>query len=80
MLLDKRGKNIVRHYLLRDKLIQNCLKIDATHLYGNDLLLKQETKKIAYPGSWYNNNEKTLDKRMHFYRTCSKLLPLRLSK
>ena len=29
--LDKRGKNILRHYLFRDKIIENCLKIDATH-------------------------------------------------
>ena len=31
-------KNILCHYLFRDKIIQNCLKIDATHLYDNDLL------------------------------------------
>ena len=30
---------------LEIKIIQNCLKIDATHLYGNNLLLRQETKK-----------------------------------
>ena len=26
-------------------MIQNCQKIDATHQYKNDALLKQETKK-----------------------------------
>ena len=45
------------HYLFGDKIIQDCLKIDATHLYNNDLFLRQETKKkIACPGSWSNNN------------------------
>ena len=29
--LDKRGKNILHHYLFGDKIIKNCLKIDATH-------------------------------------------------
>ena len=43
--MDKRGKNILHHYLFGDKTIQNCLKIDATHLYDNDLLLTQETQK-----------------------------------
>ena len=28
-----------------DKILQNCLKIDATHLYVNVLLLRQETEK-----------------------------------
>ena len=51
-----REENILRHYLFGDKILENCLKIDATHLYDNDLLLRQETKKIACPGSWYNNN------------------------
>ena len=50
--LDKRGKNILRPYLLGDKIIQNCFRIDATHYYDNDLLLKQETpKKIVCPRS-----------------------------
>ena len=31
--------------LFGDKIIQNYLKIDATHLYDNDLLLRQETQK-----------------------------------
>ena len=44
-VLDKRGKNILHHYLFGDKTIQNCLKIDATHWYDNDLLLTQETQK-----------------------------------
>ena len=30
-------------HLFGDKIIGKCLKIDATHLYDNDLLLKQET-------------------------------------
>ena len=43
-------------YLFEDKSIHNCLKIDDTHYYTNDLLLRQVTeKKIAWPGSWYNN-------------------------
>ena len=29
--LDKRGKNILPHYLFGDKIIQKCIKIDATH-------------------------------------------------
>ena len=46
--LEKR-KNILRRYLFADKIIQNCLKIDATNYYDNDLLLRQEThKKIAW--------------------------------
>ena len=28
-----REGNILCHYLLEDKIIQNCLKIDATHEY-----------------------------------------------
>ena len=48
-----REENISGHYLFREKIIQNCLKI----WYNNDLLLTQETqKKIAFPGSWYINN------------------------
>ena len=35
----------MRHYLFGDKTIQNCLKIDATDKYDNDLLLRQETQK-----------------------------------
>ena len=47
-----RKENILRHYLFGDKIIQNCLKIDAIHSYDNDLLLSQETqKKIACSGS-----------------------------
>ena len=30
---------------LETKIIQNHLKIDATHKYDNDLLLRQETQK-----------------------------------
>ena len=29
--MDKTGKNILHHYLFGDKIIENCLKIDATH-------------------------------------------------
>ena len=32
------------------KNIQNCLKIDATHFYNNDLLLRKETQKILGQG------------------------------
>ena len=39
-----REENILRHYLFGDRIIQDCLKIDATYLYDNDLLLKQETQ------------------------------------
>ena len=46
-------------HLFGDKVIQICLKIDATHYYRNDLLLRQKTqKKVAGPRSWYNNNKK----------------------
>ena len=38
-------KSISCHYLFREKIIQNCLKIDSAHLYDNDLLLKLEIKK-----------------------------------
>ena len=52
-----REKNILRHYLFGEKINQNCLKIDDTQLYDNDLSLRQETQKnIACPWSWYNNN------------------------
>ena len=49
-------------YIERERVIERendraCLKIDATHEYDNDLLLRQETQiKIACPGSWFNNN------------------------
>ena len=44
----REGENILHHHLFGDKIIQNCLKLDATHYYDNDLLLRQETpKKIA---------------------------------
>ena len=43
-------KNILRHYLFRGKIIQNCFKIDATiyKKYNNDLLLRQVTKKSLH--------------------------------
>ena len=31
--LKKRGKHILRHYLFGDKIIKNCLKLDATYKY-----------------------------------------------
>ena len=44
-MLGQERKNILRHYLFGDMIIQNCLEIDATHSYDNDLLLRQENKK-----------------------------------
>ena len=42
--ITKRGKNILCHNLFGDKMIQNCLKIDAV------IIMKQETQKmIAFP-------------------------------
>ena len=56
MPLDKRGKIFCVPTYLETKIIQNCLKIDATHYYENDLLLKQDIQKnIACPGSWWNS-------------------------
>ena len=43
--LNKREKYFGSLLIWRYKIIQNCLKIDATHKYDNDLLLRQETKK-----------------------------------
>ena len=43
--LHNRGKNILPHYSLGEKTIQNYLKIEATYLYDNDVFLRQETKK-----------------------------------
>ena len=40
-----REENILPHYLFGDKIIENCLKIDATYLYDNNLLLRQTKKK-----------------------------------
>ena len=34
---------MLRHYLFGEKIIQNYLKIEATELNDNDLLLKEET-------------------------------------
>ena len=80
----KKEENILRDDLFGDKIIENCFKIDTTHYNDNDLLLRQETKKIACPGSWYNNNKKKLIgclklKGCILYRMCSKWPPLRLS-
>ena len=41
-----REKNIFHHYLFRNKIIQNCLKIDAPYQYDNYLLLRQQTQQI----------------------------------
>ena len=32
-----REENILRQYLFGDKIIENCLKINAIHKYDNDL-------------------------------------------
>ena len=49
--LDKRVKKIFRHYLFGGQIILNCFQMDATHKYGNDLVLSQETQKQnACPG------------------------------
>ena len=56
-----REKNILCPYLFGDKIIRNCLKIDAIHYYDDDLLLRQETQeKIACPGSWYKFKKKLI--------------------
>ena len=67
-----REEKFLSHNLFGDKIIQNCLKIDASYYYDNDLLLRQDTqKKCAYPGIWCNNNWKKkrlmfLAQRMNF--------------
>ena len=43
-----REENILLIDLYGDKIIENCLKIEATPSYDNDLLLGQETKKRLY--------------------------------
>ena len=48
MLWTGEGKIFCVNIHLETKIIPNCLKIDATHHYDNDLLLKQETKKGLY--------------------------------
>ena len=40
-----REENILRHNLFGDRIIENCLKMDSTNKYDNDLLLRQDTKK-----------------------------------
>ena len=61
MLSTREEKTFCTMTYLETKIIENCLKIDTTHLDDKYLLLRQETqKKIACPGSWYNNNKKTL--------------------
>ena len=70
--LGQEREYILRHYLFGDKIIQNCLKTDATIsmiiIYFWDKKLK---KKISFPGIWYNSNEKDtnltfLAQKMHF--------------
>ena len=83
-------ENILCHLLLKDKIFQNCLKIDATHLYDKDLLLWQETKKKKLHVLQVNIIKiikKTttliwclLLKRCIFYRKYSKWPPLCLSQ
>ena len=65
-----REENILRHNLFGDKIIENCLKIDVIIWYENDLLERQETqKRIACPGSWYNNNKTNIDlMSLHFWQ------------
>ena len=62
--------NLLLHNLFGDKIILNYLKIDATHLYDYDLLLKLEIqKKIACPGIWLikkNIDLMSLTQRIHF--------------
>ena len=49
-----REENILRQNLFGEKIIQNCLKTDETHLYDNDLLLRQKTQKRLAVSSWCN--------------------------
>ena len=44
-----REENILRHNIFGDKIIQNCLKMDATYYYENDLLLRPETPNMLCP-------------------------------
>ena len=75
-VLDKRGKTILSHYLFGDKIIQNCLKIDATHYYNNDLVLKQETQKrlhiLEVDMITIKKTLMSLAQGVLFYKTCSK--------
>ena len=60
--LGQERKNILRDYLFGEKIIQNCLKIDVTHLYDKNFLLRQENqKKIACSRSWLNNISRSKD-------------------
>ena len=43
MLWKREEKILYVTTYLELKIIQNCLKIDATHSYDNDLLMKLET-------------------------------------
>ena len=43
--LDKRGKNILPHYLFGERIIQNCLKIDTTHLIGKWFITETKNSK-----------------------------------
>ena len=82
-----REENILRHYLFADKIFQNCLQLDTTHLYDNNLLLRQETQKRFHvleadiitikKKDWFDVFN---SKNEFFHRTCFKWPPLRLSQ
>ena len=40
--LGEERKNILRHYLIGDKIIQNCPKIDATHFKQVNTVLAEK--------------------------------------
>ena len=73
-----RKKEYFASLLCGNKIIQNSLQIDATHLYDNDLLLRQETQKRlrdlkADIITIKKNIElMSITQRMHFYWICSK--------
>ena len=79
--LDERKKIFCVTTSLETKLLKT-LKIDATHFYDNDLLLRQENwKKIVCLKSWYNNYlKKNIDLMSLAQRTCSKWASLRSSQ
>ena len=47
--LDKRGKNILRHILFGDKIIQNCLKIDTIDMIMIYYWDKKHLKRLHVP-------------------------------
>ena len=81
-----REENIFRHNLFGEKIIQNCHKIDASHWYNNDLLLRQETQKSLHilEADMINLKKRKFSfdvfcLKMDFW-TSSKWPPLRLSQ